>query len=238
MSKFTRSGHWRSSPTGGSHWVSAHTVDREVWDGTGALPSHLLQHIALQGRLTPVVPQLVAPKSLHECFMEPNATCPVCGAPVYYYQNAFGSKVYFDDVGPPWPKHPCMDMVMPVAGDGKQVKYDPTEPHRRGQGITRTMLDHFEKTRAASKGMAEGTGTSDPKWLIGRVTKIETLPSVSRFMLEIAYGKRQLVRRCASKRLPDWVQNGATVYVLGKSICIFDLNTVTPIYIDFDLVKH
>jgi hypothetical protein len=43
------------------------------------------------------------------CFVNPNAHCPECGADVFYYQNEFGSRVFFDDLGPPWPKHPCTD---------------------------------------------------------------------------------------------------------------------------------
>ncbi len=43
------------------------------------------------------------------CFVNANAICPICGEPVFYYQNAFGSKVYFDDLGWPWPKHYCTD---------------------------------------------------------------------------------------------------------------------------------
>jgi hypothetical protein len=42
-------------------------------------------------------------------FIAPNAKCPVCGEPVFYYQNEFGSRVYFDEIGWPWPKHPCTD---------------------------------------------------------------------------------------------------------------------------------
>jgi hypothetical protein len=34
----------------------------------------------------------------------------VCGASVYYYQNEHGSRVFFDELGPPWPKHPCTDL--------------------------------------------------------------------------------------------------------------------------------
>lgn len=40
---------------------------------------------------------------------KPNAQCPVCGAAVYFWSNADGSRVYFDEMGPPWPKHPCTD---------------------------------------------------------------------------------------------------------------------------------
>lgn len=40
-------------------------------------------------------------------YINPNAQCPVCGAPVFYYCNENGSSVFFDELGPPWPKHPC-----------------------------------------------------------------------------------------------------------------------------------
>jgi hypothetical protein len=40
-------------------------------------------------------------------FVNPNAICPVCGASVFYYQSPNGGRVFFDELGPPWPKHPC-----------------------------------------------------------------------------------------------------------------------------------
>ena len=39
----------------------------------------------------------------------PNSRCPVCNASVYYYESPYGGKVFFDELGPPWPKHPCTD---------------------------------------------------------------------------------------------------------------------------------
>lgn len=33
--------------------------------------------------------------------------CPECSADVYYYQNEHGSRVFFDELGHPWPKHDC-----------------------------------------------------------------------------------------------------------------------------------
>jgi hypothetical protein len=45
----------------------------------------------------------------YSCFVRPNAHCPVCGATVFYYCNSYGSSVYFDELGPPWPKHFCTD---------------------------------------------------------------------------------------------------------------------------------
>ena len=44
-----------------------------------------------------------------ESFTIPNASCPRCGAHVFFYQSPYGGRVYFDELGPPWPKHPCTD---------------------------------------------------------------------------------------------------------------------------------
>ena len=38
-----------------------------------------------------------------------NSTCPVCGAAVYFYESPYGGRVFFDELGPPWPTHPCTD---------------------------------------------------------------------------------------------------------------------------------
>lgn len=52
----------------------------------------------------------------YESFTNPNATCPVCGAAVFFYQSPSGGRVFFDELGPPWPKHPCTDAAPPALG--------------------------------------------------------------------------------------------------------------------------
>lgn len=42
-------------------------------------------------------------------YTNPNAVCPVCHAQVFFYQSPNGGRVFFDELGPPWPKHPCTD---------------------------------------------------------------------------------------------------------------------------------
>jgi len=42
-----------------------------------------------------------------------NAHCPVCGELVYFYQSPTGGRVFFDEVGAPWPKHPCTAASQP-----------------------------------------------------------------------------------------------------------------------------
>lgn len=99
MTKFWREGFWRSGTYGAVHWVNGHWVDRDDWDRSS---NH-------HGR-EDFVNRLREARGLGSStarFVNPNANCPVCGAEVFFYQNEFGSKVYFDELGPPWPKHPC-----------------------------------------------------------------------------------------------------------------------------------
>lgn len=35
-------------------------------------------------------------------------TCPICGAFIFFHTNGNGDVVFFDELGPPWPKHPCL----------------------------------------------------------------------------------------------------------------------------------
>ena len=44
-----------------------------------------------------------------ESYTDANALCPVCGAEVFFYRSPFNGRVFFDAMGPPWPKHPCTD---------------------------------------------------------------------------------------------------------------------------------
>ncbi|MET1117223.1 MAG: hypothetical protein ABWY08_20040 [Comamonas sp.] len=41
----------------------------------------------------------------------PNARCPVCSSSVYFYDLVNTGRVYFDELGAPWPKHPCTDKL-------------------------------------------------------------------------------------------------------------------------------
>ena len=37
----------------------------------------------------------------------PNAKCPHCRSQVFFYRSPDGGRVFFDSLGPPWPKHDC-----------------------------------------------------------------------------------------------------------------------------------
>lgn len=83
-------------------------------------------HTNLSGRLnvTNTSPALSLPiydakLPLRGSWVNPNASCPVCGGAVYFYKSPYGGSVYFDELGPPWPKHVCTDHVdMNSVGEG------------------------------------------------------------------------------------------------------------------------
>ena len=60
--------------------------------------------------VTKAPPRLAAPIGASlTSYLRPNAKCPVCGVQVFFFQSDNGGRVFFDDVGWPWPKHPCTD---------------------------------------------------------------------------------------------------------------------------------
>lgn len=65
----------------------------------------------------------------YESFTIPNAACPVCGASVFFYQSPYGGRVFFNDLGPPWPKHGCTDNSPPPTG--RVVKPQKVSPPAR-----------------------------------------------------------------------------------------------------------
>jgi hypothetical protein len=51
----------------------------------------------------------LTPLRSYESYVNRNARCPECSSPVFYFRAENGGRVFFDDLGPPWPKHPCTD---------------------------------------------------------------------------------------------------------------------------------
>jgi hypothetical protein len=100
MTTFTRRGFVRRSKHGVEHWVRGTEVTRDDWWRNPGRSSNTVARRLME---------LEVSDKVASAYIVPNATCPVCGDRVYFYRNEFGSRVYFDDLGPPWPKHPCTD---------------------------------------------------------------------------------------------------------------------------------
>ena len=106
--------------------------------------------------------------SIAGCYVNPNARCPVCSGPVFFYANQFGSRVYFDDLGPPWPKHPCTDNPR----EAIQFQVAPTgAPTRRAKGITQELI---AAANTVGRLHSKVLGTRTPKeWTLLVVASVE-----------------------------------------------------------------
>jgi hypothetical protein len=54
-------------------------------------------------------PDLFAVPHVPRRYTKPNERCAFCDASVFFRRLANGGRVYFDDPGAPWHKHPCTD---------------------------------------------------------------------------------------------------------------------------------
>lgn len=78
---------------------------------------------AANASVTPTTRDLFAGPGTVRLHTTPNARCPVCSDAVFFYELINGGRVYFDELGPPWPKHPCTDpgsAFNQASGDGSQ----------------------------------------------------------------------------------------------------------------------
>jgi hypothetical protein len=82
------------------------------------------------------------------CYVNPNARCPVCGAAVFFYSNSHGSRVFFDHLGAPWPKHACTDRGRPKV----EAIYSAPPPERRAAGMMQEL-----RSAAGISGMLTST---------------------------------------------------------------------------------
>lgn len=160
--------------------------------------------------------------AISACFVNPNARCPVCGASVFYYQNSFGSRVYFDALGPPWPKHPCTDNATRHA---TPVVLHSERPTRRARGIMMELLDAFR--------VVEGKGADDDQrgvdvWrliLIRAISRSGWRNSVSAAFVQpdddsfIAF---------SFDSTTQVAQEGDIISLKGDEISLFDVTAMKP----------
>lgn len=82
-----------------------HSLDCSCgWGGDGHAGRKSMDHTLFLYSAKPIY------KTYSEFFVSctiPNAKCPVCGEPVFFYRSPSNGRVFFNELGPPWPKHPC-----------------------------------------------------------------------------------------------------------------------------------
>lgn len=107
MSIYSRRGHFRANKNGTVAWVRDHVVTRRSPYATPQ--SEHSPYLRRPSLFTSDEPARAALSIniWNDRRHNRNAQCPVCGQNIYFYQNENGSAVFFDELGPPWPKHPC-----------------------------------------------------------------------------------------------------------------------------------
>jgi hypothetical protein len=107
-------------------------------------------------------------KSATACYVNPNATCPVCGEQVYFYSNDHGSRVYFDELGPPWTKHGCTIQERQISST---TDAQSSGPAVRPQAERKTLVDAAECV-----GMLKGRSlwNDSRNWELFVVTEVST----------------------------------------------------------------
>lgn len=98
VTRFWREGHYRSGADGRDHWVEGHYVQREDWVHSPPMSEERRSWLAGVNWSRAYLDEGL-----------PNSRCPRCGQAVWFFRNSSGGCAYFDELGKPWPKHPCMD---------------------------------------------------------------------------------------------------------------------------------
>lgn len=137
MVEFLRRGHYRTNSNGTQYWVSGHTVIRE---------EYLL--ISRDGQ-----------NYVNGCKIVPQI-CPSCRKAVFFYSNEHGSKVYFDSLGEPWPKHRCFfeQKLTSVRGRTRVVKKpyaDSAALERRKEELEKKIADRKARRKAKNEQRLE-----------------------------------------------------------------------------------
>lgn len=167
------------------------------------------------------------------CFVSPNATCPVCGDRIYYYQNEHGSRVFFDELGPPWPKHPCTDRRLsdaPLAGTQLGTTFD-----IRSQSDVVEIFRQQEKLGIdVESDFTTMYGTA--RWPLARiVTRIKSGRPVFIMATLLQQGKTTKAF-FSCKSLPQCCRKGFLIAIKKRKISFLDTGSMTPL--EISIVRH
>lgn len=223
MTQFWREGFMRTSVNGNTHWVEGHWVDRDDWDRYSSSVSQSSYYIE---RLR----ELRAGRSATSCFVNPNADCPVCGQPVFFYQNQHGSRVYFDELGPPWPKHPCTDHAefsrSSNSSDAAQVFPNVRQPSQL------LLIDSWQSHAGIDAPHSFRTKYGTSQWSAWRLVGHFRASKTNLLILESVDAIQKRRKYFSIKRLPKSLTDLSVIFVYRGWLTYFDHETMNPVEIE------
>ncbi len=162
--------------------------------------------------------------SVSGCYVNPNARCPVCGAPVFFYANASGSRVYFDDLGPPWPKHPCTDHPRHKPRPSTEAI---TAPTRRARG---QVIELLSAARTAGLSRNKVFGRRRPEeWTLVVVQSVERRGEENKVEGEFLDSDTAEQFHFTCRSAKPLFEAGDFVSVRGSEISFVDRDTLQPV---------
>lgn len=161
MTHFDRKGHFRKIKSGSYIWVRKHTVLKLKKKNFIYSKKPQYQNIFLiflnylkSFKINKIIGNEAIPLNIWSNYLlKHNALCPICKKPVFFYRNEHGSAVFFDELGPPWPKHPC------TINENKKIIYSKknflcNEPVWKREGWINYILVKFKKLDKDSIGFS------------------------------------------------------------------------------------
>ena len=210
MTTFERSGHYRNTLYSGRVWVSGSTVQRDDFSKSAG---YTVQRSPGEERLIGwgCYREESSDYGPSARLVRPNAKCPVCGAPVYFYQNEYGSRVFFDELGPPWPKHPCTDNAEHSMGRGRRL----ISPSYRKVPEINKIMELIETER-----LKLGAFRSWMAVKVKREIKVEDGRLL--VLVNLLYPKAAPII-IQAKGLPSSVRGGAPLFLRGEKLTYWNV---------------
>ncbi|MGC4868151.1 DUF1707 SHOCT-like domain-containing protein [Micromonospora sp. DT53] len=134
---------------------------------------------------------------------------------VYFYANEHGSRVFFDDVGPPWPKHPCTD--------------HPSRQVTTFSGRQAPNLRDFSVTQQPSE-------LRDRRWKAHAVTDVTIEDDQSRITLQPLNGAGRRTSWTVSE--PSALRAGDLVFVRAQQMSYFNRDVCEPAVVEVEDAKR
>lgn len=136
---------------------------------------------------------------------------------MFYYENAHGSRVYFDDLGPPWPKHPCTSRETLRPGP-REKHVEPPQKRKRG-----LMLELLEATqKLAASDAATGTEEDDNGWTLLWVQNVERTGWKNRVTAEFLGQEEENRIVFSFDSAHEVVKSGDVISLRDEEISVFD----------------
>lgn len=157
-------------------------------------------------------------------------TVPFAG-PLFFYQNQFGSRVYFDELGPPWPKHPCTDQSgTRTGGSNAEPAVSPTLRSNEEISIIDAWLGH-----AGWDPQQEFFSTYRlTQWDAYRVLARVRAARRCLLVLDSLASERRRLYVAAPRKIASSLGVGSLVFYYRHWISHFDVQAMAPVESEVD----